>query len=354
MEIKEMMSYVLLDNTIQSYVISLLILSISILVLKVFKFWIISRLRKISKKTKTTVDDILVEAIDKIGWPFYILLSLFIALQFLVLPGIVDKAIHYLTIIVVAYYAVRMIQTIVDGIIQGVIVKNQEKKHNASFIILMGKIAKGVLWAIAVLVIIQNMGYNVSALVAGLGIGGIAIAFALQNILGDIFASFSIYFDKPFEEGDFIVVGTDMGVVKKVGIKTTRIQALQGHEIILSNTELTQTRINNYKKMEKRRVLFTIGVEYGTSIKKMKRIPAIIAEIMQGLEKAQLDRVHFAKFADFSLIYEIVYYVDSSDYNQYMDIQEKINLEIKERFDKEGIAFAYPTQTLYVSKFGSS
>jgi len=197
---------------------------------------------------------------------------------------------------------------------------------------------------------LSNFGYNISTLIAGLGIGGVAIALALQNILTDIFASFSIYFDKPFQTGDFIIVGNDLGVVKKIGIKTTRLQTLQGEELVISNKELTETRIHNYKKMQKRRIVFNFGLTYDTSSAKLKKVLQILKGIIDKIEIAELDRVHFNKFGDFSLNFEVVYYLASSDYNEYMDTQQAINLAIKEKFEKDGIKFAYPTQTVFVNK----
>ena len=212
------------------------------------------------------------------------------------------------------------------------------------------KVVKGVLWAIAIIIVLSNFGYNVSTLAAGLGIGGIAIAFAFQAILGDIFASFSIYFDKPFKIGDFILIGNDMGTVKHIGIKTTRIQTLQGQELIVSNKELTETRVHNYKKMERRRISFTFGVEYDTKLKKLEKILEIVKEIFKKIKIADLDRVHFKQFGDFSLNFEVVYYVNKPDYLEYMDTQQEINFALKERFEKESIEFAFPTQTIYVNK----
>jgi small-conductance mechanosensitive channel len=168
--------------------------------------------------------------------------------------------------------------------------------------------------------------------------------------LGDLFSAFTIYFDKPFEEGDFIIVGNDMGVIKQIGIKSTRIEALGGQELVMSNSELTSTRINNYKKMNKRRVVFSFGVEYKTKVEQLKKIKKIVTKIIEKESHATLDRVHFKEFADSSLNFEVVYYVDSSDYNIYMDTQEKINIEIKKQVEGMGVDFAFPSRTVYIKK----
>jgi small-conductance mechanosensitive channel len=176
------------------------------------------------------------------------------------------------------------------------------------------------------------------------------LAFGLQHILGDIFASFSIFFDKPFNVGDFIIVGDNMGVVKKVGIKSTRVQSLWGQEVVIPNKELTSARINNYKKMERRRVQFSFGVVYDTSAENLEKVLEITKGIVEKIELAELDRVHFKEYGNYSLNFEVIYYVNTPDYNKYMDIQQEINLLLKKRFEKEGITFAYPTQTVIVNK----
>jgi small-conductance mechanosensitive channel len=168
--------------------------------------------------------------------------------------------------------------------------------------------------------------------------------------LADIFASFSIHFDKPFKVGDFIIIGNDMGTVKKIGIKSTRITTLEGDELVVSNRDLTETRVHNYKRMRKRRVSFELGVEYSTPVKKLKKIPKIVEGIIKGIDLLEFDRAHFKNFGDFSLNFEVVYYLKSKDYNVYMDKQQEINLKIKEKFDKERIKIAFPTQQIFLKR----
>ena len=226
----------------------------------------------------------------------------------------------------------------------------KQKREDTSMVKVMAVIIKVIIWTIALLMILSNFGIEITPLIAGLGVGGIAIALALQTILGDLFSAFAIYLDKPFQEGDFIIIGNDMGVVKHIGIKTTRIQTLQGQELVISNSELTSSRINNYKRMQKRRIVFSFGVEYNTPTKKMKKIKGIVKKVIDKEKLADLDRVHFKEFGDFSLNYEVVYYLKTSDYNKYMDTQESINLALKEAFEKEKIGFAFPTQTIHLEK----
>jgi len=169
-------------------------------------------------------------------------------------------------------------------------------------------------------------------------------------VLGDLFASISIVLDKPFVIGDFIIVGDMLGTVEHIGIKTTRVRSLFGEQLIFSNNDLLNSRIRNYKRMDERRIVFSIGVVYQTPYEKLSAIPGMVREIVEAQEQTRFDRAHFSKFGDFALIYEIVYYVKIPDYNAYMDIQEAINLEIYRKFQEQGIEFAYPTQTVFVAK----
>ncbi|MBN2420945.1 mechanosensitive ion channel family protein [Candidatus Woesearchaeota archaeon] len=322
------------------------------LLLKIFKYLIVNKLKHLTKKTRTSLDDLAIRVVQNIGGFFYLIVPVYIATRFIELNSALDKGLYYVLLISVTYYAINSAIIVVDHLAKRISEKTKEKDKEAdtSVVELLGNLTKGAVWGIAIVLILSNMGYNVSALLAGLGIGGIAIAFALQNVLSDIFASFSIYFDKPFKVGDFIIVGNDMGVVKKIGIKTTRIESLWGQEIVISNNELTSTRINNYKKMHKRRVQFPFGVTYDTPVAKLKKINKIVRDIFPKIKDADLDRVHFKAFGPSSLDYEVVYYVKTGDYNKYMDIQEEINLALKTEFEKEKIEFAFPTQTIYLNK----
>lgn len=205
-------------------------------------------------------------------------------------------------------------------------------------------------WCVAVLVAFDNLGIDVTALITGLGIGGVAIALATQNILGDLFASLSIVLDKPFVVGDFVRSGEHMGVVEQIGLKTTRLRSLGGEQLIFSNSDLLQSRLQNYKRMHERRVLFRFGVVYQTSAATLERIPLLVREIIGRDERARFDRAHFAAFGDSSYDFEFVFYALSPDYNLYMDVQQAINLAIVRAFEEEGIEFAYPTRTLFLQR----
>ena len=213
----------------------------------------------------------------------------------------------------------------------------------------MSFIARVVLWSVIVLMALANLGIDVTALVAGLGVGGIAVALAVQNILGDLFASLTIVLDKPFVLGDFIIVGDYMGTVENVGLKTTRIRSLGGEQLVFGNSDLLSARVRNYKRMNERRIVFKIGVVYGTPHEKVERIPGMIREAVEHQENTRFDRAHFKEYGDSALVFETVYYMLVPDYNAYMDVQEGINLELYRRFQDEGIEFAFPTRTVFLN-----
>ena len=270
MFLAEILNY---NSLIGVYSKAVVVFILVILIVGIIRKKGLKRIKEATKKTKTKIDDLIIEIIESIDWFFYFILALYLASQIARPSIIIEKGF----IIILIYYVVRVIQKLIDfGAEEAILRNNGEDGSDSSIIKLLAKILKILLWVGAIIIVLQNLGYNVSTLVAGLGIGGVAIAFALQNILTDIFSSFSIYFDKPFQVGDYIVIGNDSGVVEKIGIKSTRIKTLQGQELVMSNKELTESRVNNYKKMEKRRVSFSFGVEYGTPVEKLKKIPKLL------------------------------------------------------------------------------
>jgi len=214
----------------------------------------------------------------------------------------------------------------------------------------LGIIAKAGLYVVVVLLALDNVGFHVSALIAGLGIAGIAVGLALQNILGDLFASLVIVFDKPFAIGDFLVIGDSTGTVERIGVKSTRLRGLGGEHLIFSNTDLVSSRVSNYQRMEERRIRFSFGVIYQTSYEKLREIPSMVEEIIGQVEDTRFDRAHFSSYGDSSLDFEVVYYVLTKDYAMYMDAQQKINFALFKRFEEEGLDFAYPTRTVFIEK----
>ena len=337
-------------STISDWIFGFFIFFVSLITLKLIKKVLITRLKKISQKTKTKLDNIAVKSLDNIHSTFFTLLSLYITETFVHLTNnFIEKIIHYALLIFATYYAIKILQELLEFSTDIIIQKNVNgDENNIAIVKIISKIAKISLWVAAALLILSNLGYNISSLVAGLGIGGIAIALALQNILSDVFSSFSIFFDKPFRVGDYIVVDKYKGVVKKIGMKTTRLQSSEGEELIISNNELTKSKLQNYGVMDKRRVSFNINVDQETSPKKLKQVNTILEKIIKSEKETEIDRIHFAKISENHFIYDIAYFVSSKEYRDYMDIQQNINLAIVEQFAKEDIKFSHPTQTVYV------
>ena len=335
------------NSTGGRYIFAFLVFLFIVGVTKVFEILVVKKLRKLTKKTKTNWDDLLIKNIQSVNWLFYIFLAGWLACAFVQIHSKVEKIFFVLFLLTLGYYLAKLFLSIWRYFLSAL----QEKgKIDLTMKNLLFQIGKWILIVIVLLLVLQNLGVQVSTLLAGLGIGGLAVAIALQNILSDLFSYFAIHFDKPFEIGDFIVFGSEKGTVEKIGLKSTRIRATTGEELVVSNRELTEKKIHNFKRMTERRITFTFGVIYETPTQKLKKIPEIIKEIFEKIEMTRLERVHFKSFGDFSLDFEVVYYVLSPDYLTYLDIQQKVNLALKERFEKEKIEFAYPAQTIFLKK----
>lgn len=300
-------------------------------------------------RTKTNLDD---EILRNVRAPIFllgILLGLYYGVtSFAALQNYATEFALAFTvgeILVITFIITRVANVLVSWYAEERTKRGKDVSNHILF--LLKKVLQFILYTFAFLIVLGVFNIDLSGVVVGLGVGGIAIALALQNILSDALSAFSIYFDRPFEIGDFIVIGDYAGTVNKIGLKSTRIQLLQGEELVISNKELTSTAVRNFKKLQKRRIVFPLKVTCETPIEKLKRIPKIIINILKKTEMAVLDRVHFKQFGDFSHDFEVVYYIETGDYNKYMDIQQKINYGILEEFEKEGIEMAYPTQKVF-------
>ncbi len=341
-------------NTLQSYLEAFTVFVVSIFILQIIKAVLLVKLQDFADKTANEWDNILCKALESLGWLFYFIVSLYASTRFISLADFINTIIYSATLIIVTYYAIGALQIILEFGLDQILKKSQGDKLDNTILRFFHNALKIGLWVSAVILILQNLGYEVGALLGGLGIAGIAIAFALQNILTDIFSFFSIYFDKPFRKGDFIIVDNDMGTVEHIGIKSTRIRTLQGQQLIISNQELTSVRVNNYKRMEERRAVFHFRIRYETPPTLVKKIPELIKKIIENNERTRFDRAHFTEFGDSSLNFEVVYYVDTQDYNVYRDVQQDINIAVMETFTKNRIEFAYPTQLVYLRKSSES
>ena len=211
-----------------------------------------------------------------------------------------------------------------------------------------------LLWSVVLLAILSNVGVNITAFIASLGVGGIAVALAVQNILGDLFASLAIAVDKPFEVGDFVVVGSVSGTVQVIGLKTTRIRSLQGEQVVMSNTDLLKQTISNYRLLEERRIVFTFGVTYDTTPEQAEAIPGVVRKLVESHENLRFDRAHFKAFGASSLDYEVVYIVKDPAYGVYMDMQQSLNIGLMRELKAMGVEFAFPTQTVHIASLPPS
>ncbi len=337
-------------NSTGVYLTALGAFIIGVFLIKVFKNIVLRRLKKWAEQTETALDDLLIRGIERTIVPLLYFLSFYLAVKTLNLEKHFETYFDIASIIVFTFFVLRTATSLITYSLKTFVKKrgaDEQKQKQLKGILTVISV---IVWSLGFIFVLDNLGFKISAVIAGLGIGGIAIALAAQAILGDLFSYFVILFDRPFEIGDFISVADKSGNVEHIGIKTTRVRSLSGEQLIFANTDLTNSRVHNFKRLEKRRVVFKIGVVYQTSAENLKGIPSIVKDIIVSEPKAEFNRGHFAAYGDFSLVFEFVYLVLDQDYLQYMDIQQKINFKIFEEFEKRGIHFAYPTQTVYLNK----
>lgn len=351
--LNEFLQQIYFHNRVIDYISVLAVFLIGILIITILKNFLLKILRSFARKKSSAIDNRFVDAFQKKMQPVINLLyfgAIYLGFNQLTIPASLEKIINVFLVALLIFFGVRFILSIFSYFLENYWIKKEKNVTRITAVRGIETVLKIIIWSIAVIILLDNLGVQVSALVAGLGIGGIAVALAAQNILGDLFSYFIIFFDRPFEIGDFLNVDNFLGTIENIGIKTTRIRSLSGEQLIFSNTDLVNSRLRNYKRMYQRRISFKFGVIYQTSTEQLKEIPSIVSKIINEIPQTTLDRVHFTSFGDFSLDFEVVYYVNSKDYNQYMDIQQEINFKLKEEFEKRGIEFAYPTQTLFLTK----
>ena len=345
---------VIYGNPVGQWLIALGVFIAAAIVFRIIKSVVARRAAKLAERTQTGWDDTVVQVFDATKLWFLLVLALFLASLTLALPPKTRAVVESVTVIALLLQAAVWGHVLITHSLTDYMKRRMESDAAAvTTVAAIGFIAKVVLYAVVLLLILDNLGVDVTTLIAGLGVGGIAVALAAQNILGDLFASLSIVLDKPFVLGDFIVVGDMLGSVEKIGLKTTRVRSLSGEQLVFSNNDLLSSRIRNFKRMFERRVVFSLGVTYQTPRVKLAGIPAMIREIVESQEHTRFDRSHFKDFGGSSLNFETVYYVTKPDFNVYMDTQQAINLAIFDRFADSEIEFAYPTQTIYVEGGGS-
>lgn len=345
-----LLNNVYFGNTLLTWIIVIGGILVGLAMLKLIKGGLLKRLRKWSQKTKTSLDDFIIESFERSLIPILYTLVVYGGLNYLNFPQKIDDIIHVALLLVCTFFILKFISATVQYFVLSFLKYQDDadlKQKQARGLLVIIKI---IIWMLGIVFLLDNLGYNVTTIIAGLGIGGIAIALAAQAILGDLFSYFVILFDRPFEIGDFIIVDDKIGLVEYIGIKTTRIKAITGEQLVFSNKDLTDSRVHNFKRMERRRVVFNIGVTYQTPADVLEAIPEIVKDIITSNEDLTYDRGHFSGFGDFSLNFEFVYFVLTADYNLYMDRQQAVYLSLYRIFESKGIEFAYPTQTLFVNR----
>ncbi len=347
------LSRVWLDTTLSEWLLGLGVFLMVVFVLRFVASLAIRRLEGITRRTRPELDDFLVELLKRTRGLFIILLGLWLGSLSLTLSpeneAWLRRALGIGLLVQGALWATGVVNYFLARYRRR---QEEEDPAMATALGAMGFVAKAVVWGAFVLLILQNVGVEITAILAGVSVGGIAVALAVQNVLGDLFGSLSIVLDKPFVIGDFIVVGEFSGTVEHVGLKSTHIRSVSGEQLVFANSDLLGSRIRNYKRMQERRVVFKVGVTYDTPPEKLEAIPRIMEEIVREQDRARFDRCHFKALNDYSLDIETVFFMTVPDYDAYMDAQQAINLELFRRFSAEGIGFAFPTQTLHVEKGG--
>lgn len=340
---------ILSGNSLTEWLVALTALAIGLVLILLFKWVAVGRIEALARKTSTRLDDALALALRKTQTWILFFPLLYLASGWLELPNNLNRVLNVLATIAFFMQIGIWLTVIASDLSQQSRKRAMERDAAAATSLsAVSFVSKLLIWSVILLLTLDNLGIDVTALVAGLGVGGVAVALAIQNILGDLFASLSIIVDKPFEIGDFIIVDEYLGSVENIGLKTTRIRSLGGEQIVFSNSDLLGSRVRNYKRMQERRVVFSFGVLYQTTADQLEEIPKMVRKVIEDLDNTRFDRAHFHKFGDSSLDFEVVYYVDNGDYNLYMDRQQAINLAMVRQFADKKIVFAYPTRSLFV------
>jgi len=338
----------LYGNSLRAWLVAAAAFAVAFALLYLARWLLTRRFARVASRTANAVDDLALEVGRRTRIYFLVAIALVIAVRFIELPArltvLLDKAVALVVLLQAARWATSAIAFYVARHIEKR--RGTSEAANVWAARMLGFAASVAVWAIILVAVLDNLGFDVTTLVTGLGIGGIAIALAVQNILGDLFAALSIVLDKPFVVGDFIVVDAFAGTVEQIGLKTTRLRSLSGEQIIFANGELLKGRIRNYKRLYERRNTFTVDVTYDTPTEVVARIPGMLREIVEAQRPVRFDRSHFSAYGDSALRFETVYFVLDPDYNRHMDIQQSIFLAVLERFRGQGIDFAFPTRTV--------
>jgi small-conductance mechanosensitive channel len=341
---KEFLEQIWWGNSVMAYLILLAQIIVVWILFKLFRKFIIEAVKKFTNRTQSQVDDALIEAAEKFIIPYLYLIINYGIIQQLTFSQHAEHILKVVVAIITAYYFIRFINHALHLSVLLYMKSKDESPERIKQLTGVLIVIKVLIWAGGFLMLVDNLGYDITTIITGLGIGGIAIALAAQNILTDLFSYFVIFFDKPFSIGDVISVNNVTGTVERIGIKTSHIRSVSGEQMIMPNTELVKSTIKNIKRLERRGVTFKLNVRYDTVKEKLDLIPGLIKNIIERQPQVIFDRCHLVALSDYSLGFETLYFIDSSDYRLYLDIQQIIYRKILDAFSKEEIEFAFPGQ----------
>ncbi len=345
----ELLAYEILGSSLLNWAIAVLAGFLTLAVVRIAVGVVAGRLEALGRRTSSEGMGLAAALLRNVKGPILLVVALWAGSLFLALSPAWDRRLGALVgvalLVQLALWATGLVNWGLDRYRDRQLA---EDPGVATALGAVGFIARVLVWSVFVLMALGSVGIEIGPLIAGMGVGGIAVALAVQNILGDLFASLSIVFDRPFVIGDFIIVGDQMGTVEHVGLKTTRVRSLSGEQLVFSNSDLLSSRVRNFKRMDERRIVFEFGVQYDTGYARLKEIPGIVRQVIEGLENSRFDRAHFRSFGDSSLDFEVVYFMLVPDFGAYMDVQQAINLELYRIFEERGIEFAFPTRTLHM------
>jgi small-conductance mechanosensitive channel len=343
----------LAENALVEWIVAIAVAILVALLSRLLQGLLTGRMSKATARTVTRIDDVVVSVLRGTRAYFHIALGILVGQHLVRVPASATGVVHVVLTLAFTLQLGVWATRAANGVIS-IWATGRDHGHEATRAAGLGFLARLVIWSFVVIIALANFGIELSAVIAGLGVGGVAAALAVQSTLGDLFAGVSMYFDRPFDIGDFVGIDALRGTVTKIGIKTTRIQSIDGEELILPNGEIAKARIRNFARMKERRILFRVGIEYALPAAKIERAIEIVRQAIGRREGLRLDRVHFVALGQWSLELEVVYFVLSPDYVTYLDHQQAINLEIYAAFEQERIGFAFPTQTVITRDVATS
>ncbi len=339
-------------NSLQDYLSCAGFIVVGILVLKIVDILALRWLKRLTSKSASTLDDFVIDEVESHLLPALYVVIIATGLKDLNLAASLQKGVHVVATVVVSGYLVRLCLAVAERVLGGYLkrrgAEDDSDEIRARSARSLMVIVKLIVWILALVLVLDNLGIEVSAFIAGLGVTGIAVALAAQTVLGDLFSYFVIFFDQPFKVGSFIKVGDFLGTVESIGIKTTRLRSLSGEMIVMSNKHLTDSEVQNFKQMARRRIVHLFEVEYGTPDAKLRELPGVVKGILEGIGGLTFDRCHFKEFGGSGLVYETVYIVEVPDYNAHMDVLQELNFQLKAACEERGISFAFPKRTVHL------